>query len=96
MTELPGVPGLPKAHTGNDIRLVPRRRSRSVEPPASTRSKLRLNDPLWPEYKRSARPTTMTTLEVVADSRITGSWSPATDVALKLAEDGGNVNWTRS
>ena len=49
VTVLPGVPGLPSADTGNDITLLPMRKSRSVDPPESTRSKRRLNVVLAPE-----------------------------------------------
>ena len=44
VTELPGVFGLPRASTGKDMTLRPIRKSRSVEPPASTRSNLRSNE----------------------------------------------------
>src|SRR5450759_1781074 len=62
VTELPGIPGLPNAETGNDTRLCPNRRSRSVEPPESTRSKARSNEPLSPEYRRCPSETARTCL----------------------------------
>src|SRR5664280_1845020 len=72
VTELPGMPGLPNAETGNDTRLRPNRRSRSVEPPESTRSKASSNEPLAPEYRRCPSDTATTTPEGDVDKTAIG------------------------
>ena len=96
VTVLPGVPALPNADTGNDIRLWLRRRSRSVDPPVSTRSNLRFTVPLWPEYRRWPSDATTITPDGDELSTIAGRGSPIAEVAAKSVAAGGNVSWTWS